>query len=281
MKELTEQRRAGTIRKLNYENAKQKILHLEQTNYDYVFILRTTDGWYKIMSHSALIYIHYVWPIAKDKLNLATKVPNLIADSDFRYKAPIGIVSRKELVDFERILLAAGAKKAKVEGSNSENVIAYKLDRKMSEEEFWKIKKNEDDLWSRANVVITPKAVYPNLTIDVQEAAMQIYFVARKMQRTEREFFGVEMLNITKTLAKAIIMAEKGYIAWENYFDMVPEKVAELYADTALLSNFRLIDNKVLIRLNDLLLKIETDCKLARREHEKRQKRARTSGKTA
>ena len=270
--ELQRRRREGAMRKFDYENAKRKVLHLEKDNYGYIFILETTDGWYKIMSHSALIYIHYVWPLARDKLNLTTKAPNLIADSDFRDKAPIGIVTRKDISEFEKILKAVGAKEVSTSGQNSESVTAYKLERPITESEFWRIKKEEDDLWSKANTVITPKEVYPNLAIDIQEVEMQIYFVARKMQRTDREFFGAEMLSLAKTLAKGVIMAEKGYLRWEEFFEAVPGKIADLYANISLISNFRLIDNKVLIRLNDLLLKVEADLKLAERDYEKKRK---------
>ena len=268
--ELLEKRRAGNLRKLEYETLKQKVLEKEVDNYSHIFVLKTTDDWYKIMSHSALMYIHYVWPIAKDKLNLTSKPPKLIADSDFRYKAPIGVVSRKDLEAFEKNLLAAGAKKVGTKGVKDGNVVVYKLARAMSEDEFWKIKKTEDDLWSKANTVITPKAVYPDLAIDIESAAMQIYFVARGMQRTDREFFGREMLTLTKTLAKGIILTEKGYEPWKTFFDTAPGVVAELYANITLLSNFRLIDNKVLVRLNDCLLKIEEDLKKAKKDYAKR-----------
>ncbi len=151
--ELTKRRRAGSLKKLDYENAKRKVLYLEKTNYSYIFILKTNDDWYKIMSHSALIFVRYVWPIAKDKLGLTRKDPKLIADSDFRDKAPIGIVSRNQLEDFVEPIMAVGAKKVEVSGPNSDLVTAYKLEREMSEEEFWRIKKDEDELWDKANTI--------------------------------------------------------------------------------------------------------------------------------
>lgn len=267
---LLEKRKAGTIKKLNYENAKQKVLYLEENNYGYVFILKTNDGWCKIMSHSALMYIHYVWPIARDKLNLTTKAPNLIADSDFRYKAPIGIITRNTIEEFSKILETAGAKRVKVEGTNNDLISAYKLAREMSEDEFWRIKKYEDDLWSKANTIIVPKAVYPNLSIDVQEAAMQIYFVARKLKQTDREFFGEDMLFLTKQMAKNVILAEREHIEWPELFEYLPGAVAELSANISMLATFRLVDNKVLIRLNDALLKIEKDLKVAKKDYAKR-----------
>ncbi|MBP3899341.1 hypothetical protein J6D24_00840 [Candidatus Saccharibacteria bacterium] len=267
---LLEKRKASTIKRLNYENAKQKVLYLEENNYGYVFILKTNDDWYKIMSHSALMYIHYVWPIARDKLNLTTKAPNLIADSDFRYKAPIGIITRNAIEEFSKILETAGAKKVKVEGTNNDLISAYKLAREMSEDEFWRIKKYEDDLWSKANTIIVPKAVYPNLSIDVQEAAMQIYFVARKLKQTDREFFGEDMLFLTKQMAKNVILAEREHIEWPELFEYLPVVVAELSANISMLATFRLVDNKVLIRLNDALLKIEKDLKVAKKDYAKR-----------
>lgn len=267
---LLEKRKASTIKKLNYENAKQKVLYLEENNYGYVFILKTNDDWYKIMSHSALMYIRYVWPIARDKLNLTTKAPNLIADSDFRYKAPIGIITRNAIEEFSKILETAGAKKVKVEGTNNDLISAYKLAREMSEDEFWRIKKYEDDLWSKANTIIVPKAVYPNLSIDVQEAAMQIYFVARKLKQTDREFFGEDMLFLTKQMAKNVILAEREHIEWPELFEYLPVVVAELSANISMLATFRLVDNKVLIRLNDALLKIEKDLKVAKKDYVKR-----------
>ena len=158
----------------------------------------------------------------------------------------------------------------KVEGTNNDLIFAYKLAREMSEDEFWRIKKYEDDLWSKANTIVVPKAVYPNLSIDVQEAAMQIYFVARKLKQTDREFFGEEMLAVTKQMAKKIILAEREHIGWPELFEYLPVAVAELSANISLLATFRLVDNKVLIRLNDALLKIEKDLKVAKKDYAKR-----------
>lgn len=268
----SERRRAGHMRRLNYENAKQKLLLLEESNYTHVFVIMTQDGWYKILSHSALIFLHFVFPIARDKLNLTSKPPRLIADSDFRYKSPIGVLNSKELAVFEKPILASGAKKVKVQGSNSDNIIAYKLEHEITEAEFWEIKEKEDDLWSQANTIITPKAVYPILAMDIKEASKAIYFVARKMQSVDREFFGEDMLRLVKGLAKDIIMAEREYLPWEMFFETTPGVVSELLANVSLLSDFRLIDKKVLIRMNDALISIEKDLKTARKDYEKRRR---------
>ena len=267
--ELTARRRAGALRKSMYEKTKQKLLELEKENYGHVFLLKTQNDWYKMMAHSALIYLYYVWPIARDRLEMVKRAPKLTADSDFRYKAPIGVINFRNLETPERIILTTGAKKVRVSGVGGENVVAYKLDREMTKDEFWKIRHDEEELWNKANTIITPNAVFPNLGVDVQEAAKLIYFVARKMERTDREFFGQRMLEISKTMAMQLIMAERGHIEWPEVFSALSRQVSELLANISLLATFRLIDHKVLIRLNDALLKVEQDYEKASKDYEK------------
>ena len=226
------------------------------------------------MGHSALIFLYFVWPEAAKQNKSLKKPPRLNADTDFRYKSPIGVLFNDNLSVFETPLLDVGAKKVKVSGDGGENVIAYKLAKAVPEQEFWDVKEREELEWSKANVIITPKAAYPVLAVDIQELAKTIFFVTRSMPTVNRDYFGVDMLFLSKRLATSLIMAERGHGSFEEFFEIAPGLVSELFANISLISVFRLVDQKVLIRLTDALMKIEKDLKSARADYVKRRSEA-------
>ena len=264
----------GRAKKRDYEDSKMKALQFEEQNYGYILLVETTDGWYKMFANSTILYRYYVLPLAKEKLdNPALYEPKIKADLDFRYKAKIGVLYFKNREQFEVPLKAVGAEKVKIAELKSERILAYKLTRKMTMQEFVRLKEDEDALWNKSNTLITPKAVFPDLGIDIQEMGKLFYDNVRKFDKTTREVLGGDVLRSTRRLAKGLIMAEKDYTSWEIFFRTGMGIIGELYADVSLLSDMRLVENNTLLRMTESIGRVENDIKKAMKEWQKQQKR--------
>ena len=268
-RETRRKQELNRILKKEYELNKQKLLHLERDNYGHIILIRTQDGWYKMVSHSVLLFLYYVVPVAQDKLDTIYKPPRMTADNDFRYKAPIGVISFKSLEKLEKIIFASGATREKVEGADEEWIRAYELDHKMSEDDFWALEKKETELWNKANTIITPKAVFPNLGVDLRETSVLFYNIVRKLDTVARETIGNNMMDLIKRIDSGLIQAEKGYITWESFFSFAPKLLCELGAQVILLSNLRIIDRNVITRMAENVSKIENDLLDAKNKYKK------------
>jgi len=266
--ERQKQQSEQTPRKL-YEQSKQRLLKLENGNYSHILVIKTPDNWYKILAHSALMFLYYVTPIAQEKYDENYKPPKLLSDSDYHNKAPIGVLNFQNLEKIDLIMGKCGFKRAETETDN-EWITAFKLDREMAKEEFWKLKKEEDELWTKVNRTITPKASYPNLGVDVQESLKLFYDVARKLHRDAKEFIGYSIFEQFRQLESMLIRTEKGYIAWSEFFPAAIKLVSLIQANVTIMSTMRLEDRKTLLRLAESIKRIEDDLHGVQKAHGKK-----------
>lgn len=264
-------RELNRLYKKEYELNKQKLLLVERDNYGHVFAIKTQDGWCKVLSHSALLLIYYAKPVAEAKIDRKISLPTLKADLDFRYTSPIGVVNFPKKENLEAILIASGAEKAELpEGLDKQWILCYKLDHEMLEKEFWKLKEEEDALWDKTNTVIVPKAIFPNLGVDLREMSKLLYDVARKLDRSARELVGGSIIDLIRRVSSGLIMAEKGVISWKSFFDFAPKLLCEIDANITVLTTVRAIDKNVLIRMAESVARVEDDVKTARKKYEAR-----------
>jgi len=254
--------------KKEYELSKQRLLLAERNNYEYIFLIRTQDNWYKIISHSALIFLYYATPIIKKNYDEGYKPPRLLADGDFRYKAPIGVLTFKTLDSVKKLMKVCGFAQGKVDAEDS-RVTVFKLDRKLSEEEFWSFKKEEDELWGKVNKVIVPTASFPNLGVDIREVTQLFYDIIRKMPHDAKELVGYNTMDLLRRTKTGLISAEKGYISWESFFGFAPKLIAEIQSDIETMAVARVEDKKVLLRMAKSTQQIETDISQAKKIYAK------------
>lgn len=263
---IANRRRIGRELKVKYEYCKVVLLGLEKENYSHIFILKTADNWHKILSHSAILYK----PIAKEKVTEGFRVPKLLSDGDFKDKAPIGVMSIRDLAALRVVLEKCGAKEdASITEADGDWIIAYKLDHKMTDKEFWSMEKEERELWDKANRLIVPKAIYPNLGIDIQEMIKLFYDVIRKQDKCFFDLLGRNALNNLSRLYTGLILAEKNYTKWDSYFKTAISIICDLEAFILMASSTRLIDSKVIVRMADTIARVEEDLKSAQKMHRK------------
>ena len=260
-------REQNRLLKKSYEDNKQRLLKLEHCNYEYILLIRTQDNWYKMVAHSAVLFLYYVTPIAREKFDEEFHPPKLLRDTDFRYKAPIGVLSFKEIDKLKKIMYCCGFEPIKV--VDTEWITAFKLDRKMSEKEFWDLVKQEEELWDKINRTIVPEACYPNLGVDIQEAIKLIYDVVRKFSKDARELTGYKLLKEMSDLLSEMLAAEKGYSTWEEFFALAPMILMSAQANITIMSAVRLADKNILIRMAEAVKRIEGDLAQAQRSYEK------------
>ena len=264
-----EKRERNRILKKEYELNKRKLLLVERNNYGHVFLLKTQDGWWKVFSHSALMFTHYVRPIVVDKSKGEIDVPVVKADLDFHDRAPIGVMFFPTLKAAEKILLLSGAVKVDCPKTlDSEWVTCYKLDREMLESEFWDMKRREDELWDKANTIVTPEAVFPNLGVDLRETAKMLFDNVRKYDSATRELIGRHMIELIRRVMTGLISAEKGLVSWEKFFNFAPKLLSELDACLMVLTSVRTVEKNVIFRMAESISRVEKDISEAMRTYE-------------
>ncbi len=254
---MTDKRELNKKLKSEYELNKQRLLLMERENFSHIMVIKTQDGWYKVLNHSAILYLHYVTPIAQKKFDENFHPPKLLADTDFRYKSPIGVLSFKTLDVLKDVMKTCGFEREPVEGSKW--IISFKLDRELDKNEFWDLVKTEKALWDKINKTITPDVSFPDLGIDIQETTKLFYDVVRKLPRDARELIGYNMIELLRRLSTGLICAEKNYVSWKQFFESAPRLITELQADISTMSTTRLLDKRLLLRMAELVDKIEKD----------------------
>lgn len=191
-----------------YNDSKRELLKFEEKNYEYLFFLCSTNGFYKLIGHSALFYVHDIAP----KLDLTA---NLQRDGDYAERSEHGVVS---VVDIDRI--AERLKQLKIERTRtnklSSSVIAFKLPWKFTKEQVEKFIEDDVITMQRFNHVVMANNLIPNLyiqMIDLNKAILQN--VRRMKDPTERETLGYDMIKIAVRNERI-------------YFDMANGKVTDL-----------------------------------------------------
>lgn len=191
-----------------YNDSKRELLKFEEKNYEYLFFLCSTNGFYKLIGHSALFYVHDIAP----KLDLTA---NLQRDGDYTERSEHGVAS---VVNIDRI--AERLKQLKIERTHtnklSSSVIAFKLPWKFTKEQVEKFIEDDVIAMQRFNHVVMANNLIPNLyiqMIDLNKAILQN--VRRMKDPTERETLGYDMIKIAVKNERI-------------YFDMANGKVTDL-----------------------------------------------------
>ena len=269
----------GRLAKKLYRANKRKVMKEEKTNTKYIIIVRENKVWYKMFGNSALIFKRYVTPRIQAELNPDFKAPNLMDDSDFdasEYKGPQGRVPR--VLNFPNITPAIeamekiGYKPVVVEenGKVNKNIIKYQMDREFTDKAILKMQKVEDYYWHEINRTIVPDESYPDLSMKMTTVARQVFYKVKKFPKDAKEIIGRDTMAAQEEMMEKLIMAERGKLSWDEFFERVSELVARVYASMVYFSEIRLVDRKELLELAVDIVELEKSIEKARKAHGKR-----------
>ena len=206
---------AGRKRKENYYKIKAKVLEKEKTNHESLYVVEMPDGWYMMMGNSATIY-------ANDLANRLKITVKIIPDRDYRHTAIDGIVTFQNLEVFERRM-----KELKIKQRHkSEGIIIYDLgENAYTDERIEELKHKNEVRIERANKLIVPEVILPELKLRLQELSRAIHPGVRNMDPAGRDLVGRELDGIAGKMVEDFILAANG---WDDIFLFLDRSIREL-----------------------------------------------------
>ena len=150
-----------------YAANKKRVIKFEETNYDYIALIRSTNGFYKMFGHSALFYTYNIAP----KLNLQA---NLQSDHDFTARSSEGFVPVRQLAKIAEAMRTIKIQKAKTKDRTGDFVV-YKLPWTYTDEQLQKLTEQNLAKMQKFNHVVLVDNVVPVLFIQIEELLKAVY----------------------------------------------------------------------------------------------------------
>ncbi|MBQ9017305.1 hypothetical protein IJ103_03650, partial [Candidatus Saccharibacteria bacterium] len=195
----------GRKRKENYYKIKAKVLEAEKNNRESLYVVEMPDGWYMMMGNSAVIYANDL----ANRLKISVKI---IQDRDYRHTAIDGIVTFQDLEVFERRMRELKIKQR----HRSEGIIIYDLGKDAyTDEKIEELKHENEVRIERANKLIVPEVILPELKLRLQELSRAIHPGVRNMDPAGRDLVGREIDGVAGKLVEDFFLAANG---WDDMF---------------------------------------------------------------
>ena len=217
----------GRKKKEIYLKMKKEVLKAEEENFKSLYVFKTPDGWYKMVKNSAVIY---VFDLAKRlKIN-----PKMIVDTDYDAVAPEGVVTFQNLETFEKRL---GTLKI-FRRYSSEWLIIFDLETKYTPERLAELRHEDEMKTQRANKLILPEEVFPELKVRIQELGRAIHPNVRKMDPMGRDLVGRELDKIAGEMLEGFVMAMNGWEDVDLFLMRSMKNLARIEAKMLVVMNF-------------------------------------------
>lgn len=203
-----------------YLEHKQALLEKEKDNYTKLYLIATPDGWYKLFSHSALFLSHYL----KARMGKAYR---LYRDADFGVQNDIGTVSiRGDKLDefMKRAEYAHLTLVKKWDGG-----LEFDIGERLTEEDVAAMIHEDELVIERANSMVLPHAMMPELLARMRELVKTVHEVVRVQSKMSQTAFLSDMeRKATRMNMQAIAMA-RGAIKIDAALELLLDGTEALY----------------------------------------------------
>lgn len=217
-----------------YTKRKVELLKKEGQNRRTIAAIATSDGkFWKLFDRSAVFYVYDI----ANKLHIRPK-PRLLEDSDYHNKATHGVVTIASLEKFTERLEKCGLKRL----AKQEGYIAYRYPQEFTEKKVQEFLRSNEDKWTRANKLILPKVIMPQLRSKYVIFATTAYHTIAALPVPAREMFGDEFGHLLTQLIRDFPAAANGHMSAEDYFREFEENLQYINGHIFTLSELRLID---------------------------------------
>lgn len=169
-----------------YNKNKKLVLQLEKGNLSHLFLLKSSGGFWKLFSTSALYYAK----VLSKRHNKSIKM-HIDKDAMASYD---GYVAVRNIQDFEELLAEEGAK-YDAKTSPNENIRAYRLKDLILKEEIKGIRLHEKAEKEKINEIIKTKEVFPDVNYAMNEVLERIVIEYRRGASLDRNKILSRMLD--------------------------------------------------------------------------------------
>lgn len=214
-----------------YETKKDEILKNDKKNRKKIVMLQTADGqWWKMFDRSAAIYAYHLAPLVGK-----TKV-KFLEDTDPRLKAEHGVVTVKNIAEFEASMVRLGVAKI----FDKDGMKVFEMKKALSNEEVEEFLGMEQELRKKANRLIVPEVVLPDLYFEVMELAKTTVNTVQQIERSVRSAYGKDLLEKSQEISRNFVLMSNGWKDPEDYFERALYALNDMQADMMPISHARL-----------------------------------------
>lgn len=155
-----------------YKENKELMFKLERGNFDHVYVLKSTNDFWKLFGYSAIT----VAEIYGKKHNLSLKIH---MDRDY-HPFREGSLSFKGLDKLEGLLRVEGAKLSTKDSPNPDFIRAYRLKNPITETELNNIRQKYLDDIEKINEILKVKKAYPDVFYNIKNFYQLLVLVYKK-----------------------------------------------------------------------------------------------------
>lgn len=179
----SELKRLKSERNKAYNENKKFLTEFEKTNFNYLVLLKSTNGFYKLVGHSALFYALNIAP----RLNLAA---NLTTDGDYTHKSAEGIVSVREPEKLAEALKTINIKQLRPR-HNPDDFILFKLPWAFTRAQLADMQDQQNQSLRHFNQLVMIDNAIPVLFLQLEELLKIVYENTRTLpSQFDRDIFG-------------------------------------------------------------------------------------------
>ena len=238
----------STLNKL-YTANKAQVLQFEETNYNYLVLMRSTHGFYKLFGHSALYYTYSLAP----KLNLTAKLQD---DKDFTNKSNEGFISIRKPEKLAEALLTLNIKPVKTR-SQSGDFLLFRFPWQFTKDQLNSFTEQNLVALQRFNHVVMVDNSIPVLFIQIEELLKAVYENVRGMgSPVEKDAFGYQMLEDAARMSHLYLDLSNGEIDKLTCLKKMKLDLKTIKYQTKLLLDLKIWTPKTCARISEIMIKI-------------------------
>lgn len=232
---------------------KTHALAFEETNFNSLQFVKTSNGYYKLFGHSALIFKGEIADILKYTVNLRDDDGALPISRD-------GQISFKGIENLTSKLESNGFKMDKT--LSNEKFIYFKLLKEYTEKDIEKIRKDIAEEKDSIRKVIIPKNPFPTFYTHVEDLNRMIYENTRKFQAPANSVISTKLFDSSNSILNYYLLYANSKMDFEDFYSKCSAKLCFIKYQMKNVENLKLIHARNIKRILHETIYLEKSLKL-------------------
>lgn len=221
--------------KERYLEHKRTLLKMEEENYSKLYVIRCYDGWYKIFGHSALFLSKHL----NEKIG---RTYNLNVDRDYGVRDQNGMISIPP-DKLEELKMRMNFAKLHLVREWSDG-LEYEIGERLTEEDVVRMQHEDELIAARANEIVMPHVIFPELRAQVRDMAELIHSAINRQSKISKAAFLSDMERKAVEMNRLVIASARGGVKPDECLDSCLEMLEEIYEYTTTMADFQMVSVK-------------------------------------
>lgn len=232
-----------------YRMAKKRAMDFEQNNRQYLVLVRSDNGYFKMFEYSALFYAYSLAP----QMNISAV---LREDTDYFSKSKIGSVSIKEpenlTTPFEKLNIVPISTK-----DDSGNLLVFKMPWVYDDAEVKQLLAKASEKLQRFNRLVMTDNTIPVLFLQLTALHKTLYENVCSMSGpVSRESYGIPMLKMAAEMQCLYLEYANGKIHDQDFFDPCKKWLNSIKYRVKIVSELKIWKPDQVARIADSLIEV-------------------------